>query len=72
MIKILFVLGCGLYVNAQEESELLSVSGNAMMTYYESYPRCCCGAKGTPVSPNCDPNAPKGECDDYSGCKYMV
>ncbi len=29
------------------------------------------GQNGWPKSPNCDPGAPKDECQDYSGCKYM-
>ena len=37
----------------------------AYATYYYSYPPCC------PKAPNYDPKAPKDECDDYSGCKYM-
>ncbi len=37
----------------------------AQLTYYDSYPMCC------PNSPNYDPHAPKDECDDYSGCKYI-
>lgn len=37
----------------------------ANATIYESYPRCCKG------SPTYDPSAPKDECEDYSGCKYM-
>jgi hypothetical protein len=49
----------------------LVASKTASFTYYESYPRCCCGQKGWPTSPNCDPNAPKDECEDYSGCEYM-
>jgi hypothetical protein len=54
---------------------MASASKEGQFTYYESYPRCCCGqdidGKPTPISPNCDPKAPKDECDDYSGCKYM-
>jgi len=41
-----------------------NLSGTAKWTYYESYPRCC------PDCGNYDANAPKDECDDYSGCKY--
>ena len=37
----------------------------ANATFFESYPRCC---KGGPAY---DPNAPKDECEDYSGCKYQ-
>ncbi|HEX7837634.1 MAG TPA: hypothetical protein VF469_09240 [Kofleriaceae bacterium] len=36
----------------------------AQLTTYTSYPRCCKG------SPAYDPHADKGECEDYSGCKY--
>jgi hypothetical protein len=37
----------------------------AYATHYTSYPACC------PQGPNYDPSAPKGECKNYSGCKYM-
>src|SRR4051812_15503516 len=37
----------------------------AQLTTFTSYPACC------PKSPVYDPHAPKDECDDYSGCKYM-
>lgn len=38
---------------------------DAYATYYWSYPRCC------KKSPTYDKSAPKDECEDYSGCKYM-
>ena len=38
---------------------------SAYATYYNSYPDCC------PKSPSYRASADKGECDDYSGCKYM-
>ena len=37
----------------------------ARNTFYNSYPACC------PKSPTYDPKAGKGECGDYSGCKWM-
>lgn len=43
---------------------------NANATWYESYPRCCEPTSKKP-NPAYDPKAPKSECDDYSGCKYM-
>lgn len=46
-------------------SDFASGWNKAYATHYSSYPTCC------PEAPNYSPNAPKGECDDYSGCKYM-
>jgi hypothetical protein len=49
-------------------SSSLSSNGGwnkAYATHYTSYPACC------PQGPNYDPSAPKGECKNYSGCKYM-
>lgn len=37
----------------------------AAWTYYTSYAPCCKN------SPNYNPNAPKGECQDFSACKYL-
>jgi hypothetical protein len=37
----------------------------AQLTNFTSYPACC------PDSPVYDPSAPRDECDDFSGCKYM-
>jgi hypothetical protein len=37
----------------------------ARNTFYNSYPACC------PKSPTYDPKAGKGECGDFSGCKWM-
>jgi hypothetical protein len=47
--------------------EAAAASGwrTAQLTTFTSYPACC------PGSPVYDPHAPKDECDDYSGCKYM-
>lgn|SRR3990167_2274936 len=43
----------------------LVIADEASFTYYDSYPDCC------PNSPTYNPNAPTGECDDYSGCEYI-
>jgi hypothetical protein len=50
---------------ATSASTSTGVWKSAYSTYYDSYPPCCKDA------PNYDPKAPKSECSDYSGCKYM-
>lgn len=62
LLALLLFLVSLLSCLAESES---SASQKAAFTYYSSYPFCC------PDSPNYDPTAPKDECDDYSGCKYM-
>lgn len=59
----LLFLVCGAVFLAQPSHA--SVQGTAGFTYFESWPRCC------KKSPNYDPHAPKDECDDYEGCRYM-
>ena len=48
----------------EEEPAMLTLSGSAGFTWYESYPRCC------KDSPNYDPKAPTDECTKYDGCKW--
>jgi hypothetical protein len=67
----ILTMGCG----AEDDSATRSTDSvqtdaaggwrTAQLTTFTSYPACC------PGSPVYDPRAPRDECEDYSGCKYM-